>query len=835
MVALPTAESLPMDVPHPDVQPVSYPRQIGRPGALGQAVQDVGAGLKNQQDQADEFAYAKARAQFLTQKTDLESTIQDDPKMAQIASDAGDTIDNPKYRSRFDLESSTDTASGLSAVNHYVRGKQVDQGLGDLATLMEQARLNALANPKDAAASIATVQSALDGATAKGYITDYKNVQLRQQWLQDYGRGYLETLPDSQALSVLQKGLPAHAKAMQSGAPFTEAQVSQVVPSLFPGATITSTVRTPSQNASVGGVANSQHLAGTALDFTLKTPEEMQAAADKINAGAIPGARAIYEGPGAKNSTAPHVHIQWGGSATQPAQSDGATQLDATDAPITAKTGTPADFVDPAVRAQMLQETARRVKADSAIDTAQYVSTVQDSIDYLHAGGDPTQLSIKPSDIAANVPGKEGESLVDEYNHAIDFNHAATTIATANQSQVTAILSGHIPTGPNDFRANAQEFDYLQKAAQARQNAIYGDGKTQGDPAAYAVNAFKDVRASYANATKDPTQFAAYVQRLSGAYDTLGVPAQYRRVLPQADAQAQVTQIQTAGPQQAAQTLDALQKTAGKFWPQVYRDLAHAGLPASFQTITVASPADQPTMISAMQMDADNKANGKDPIEKQMQGVTYYDGNKAHSVSTGVTNALAQDANLQSLRTSFGVAGRPGVDQFNGVYDAIKTTAFYLYQKGGLTPEQAASKASNMITGQFDFVPQGEHPPTRLPKGTTQDFTDATTFALANLTDKDIQPYKAQGNEAGEPIDSTPQQLADAALQGAHGAYWLTVPGADGRGAVRAMDPQSGRPVILKSGQPLEIPFSKFSYLASQSRKAQATRDAMDQQDIWVK
>lgn len=90
----------------------------------------------------------------------------------------------------------------------------------------------------------------------------------------------------------------------------------------FPGAQITSAVRTPTENAAATGVPNSAHLTGHAVDFVLGSEAEMQAAADRINGQGLPGVRALYEGPGAKNSTGPHVHVQvaqgGGGGSPQP-------------------------------------------------------------------------------------------------------------------------------------------------------------------------------------------------------------------------------------------------------------------------------------------------------------------------------------------------------------------------------------------------------------------------------------------------------------------------------------------------------------------------------------
>lgn len=81
----------------------------------------------------------------------------------------------------------------------------------------------------------------------------------------------------------------------------------------------TSLARTPAQNAAVGGVPNSQHMSGTAADFGLHPGETADQAAQRIKSLGIPGLQVIPEGPGAAHSTAPHVHVQWGGAKQQAA------------------------------------------------------------------------------------------------------------------------------------------------------------------------------------------------------------------------------------------------------------------------------------------------------------------------------------------------------------------------------------------------------------------------------------------------------------------------------------------------------------------------------------
>lgn len=70
------------------------------------------------------------------------------------------------------------------------------------------------------------------------------------------------------------------------------------------GATITSTLRTPEENAAVGGVSNSYHTRGNALDYRIRdlTPDQIAGITNHFGAK---GYRVLNEGD--------HLHIQPGG------------------------------------------------------------------------------------------------------------------------------------------------------------------------------------------------------------------------------------------------------------------------------------------------------------------------------------------------------------------------------------------------------------------------------------------------------------------------------------------------------------------------------------------
>ena len=86
------------------------------------------------------------------------------------------------------------------------------------------------------------------------------------------------------------------------------------------------------------------------------------------------------------------------------------------------------------------------------------------------------------------------------------------------------------------------------------------------------------------------------------------------------------------------------------------------------------------------------------------------------------------------------------------------------------------------------------------------------------MGDGAVEPYPAEGSQTGEEVRTSLAERERHALQGARNAYWVSTPGADGNGAVLAMDPQTGNPVMLKGNRKLEIPLASLKGMAIGAR-----------------
>jgi hypothetical protein len=144
------------------------------------------------------------------------------------------------------------------------------------------------------------LQKDYDAAKGEGYKGSFMD------WVAYAQPKFVSTSPGQPLFNARDPGM-----SPGGGAPtLSPEQLLGTVISAYPNARVTSQTRTPEQNQAANGVPNSAHLTGHAVDFTLGSEAEMEAAAQALNARGLPGVKAIYEGAGAKNSTGPHVHVQ---------------------------------------------------------------------------------------------------------------------------------------------------------------------------------------------------------------------------------------------------------------------------------------------------------------------------------------------------------------------------------------------------------------------------------------------------------------------------------------------------------------------------------------------
>lgn len=116
----------------------------------------------------------------------------------------------------------------------------------------------------------------------------------------------------------------------------TESGAQAFVKGMFPGAVISSGQRTPAHNAAVGGVPNSMHIPGQAVDFVLPKGMSFDQVKQQFAAAGVPTTELLNEGD--------HVHWGWGQKSSAPTSGPAPIQTDVQAAANKAAAGQNAEF-----------------------------------------------------------------------------------------------------------------------------------------------------------------------------------------------------------------------------------------------------------------------------------------------------------------------------------------------------------------------------------------------------------------------------------------------------------------------------------------------------------
>jgi len=122
--------------------------------------------------------------------------------------------------------------------------------------------------------------------------------------MDDYLKGASDSAPFGQSAQAPQQQAPQQQQSPPAPPQLNEQTAQGALKSFFPGATITSGLRTPLHNQQVGGVPNSMHLSGNAVDFVLPKGVTFEDVKAHIAQAGLPATELLNEGD--------HVHWGWG-------------------------------------------------------------------------------------------------------------------------------------------------------------------------------------------------------------------------------------------------------------------------------------------------------------------------------------------------------------------------------------------------------------------------------------------------------------------------------------------------------------------------------------------
>jgi hypothetical protein len=224
MARIPDASQLGYSVPQtrtPRFQDRSGEIVAGAVGRFGQVVGQVASDIQEKEDQ---FAFAQAKSTLLQADVDARRALENDgdwqtyekrytESMTKAREKAAGMIRGNRDRALFDMDAKLDFERGVGEIRNVAKRKEIDWGRASLDGMLQSNRTAAL-NAKDEqtrAALISATQEAINGAKAKGYLSEQEATNQQQAWVQSYGLGALDTLPYSKQVEMLKnpEGTPA--------------------------------------------------------------------------------------------------------------------------------------------------------------------------------------------------------------------------------------------------------------------------------------------------------------------------------------------------------------------------------------------------------------------------------------------------------------------------------------------------------------------------------------------------------------------------------------------------------------------------------------------------
>jgi hypothetical protein len=196
---------------------------------VSSASKDITAALVHERATDDKLEVARARADFLTKKIELDTSFKDDQdyetlqeryntKLGEIKSGSSGLISNPKTRELFDLSITDDVAKAAQGANLQANKIWKDKTLADSSTQLEAIRQAALKtqDPEERVKLIDSGNQIISSLADKNITSHAAAADTKKKWTSDYAYGAISLLPAAERVAVLD-GFQGALKKQESG------------------------------------------------------------------------------------------------------------------------------------------------------------------------------------------------------------------------------------------------------------------------------------------------------------------------------------------------------------------------------------------------------------------------------------------------------------------------------------------------------------------------------------------------------------------------------------------------------------------------------------------
>ena len=196
------------------------------------AGRDVAFVQQQKQDEDNKLDLARARAEFLTRKTELDAAFANDQDyttaqdryskaLDDIKSNSAGLIRNPRAQELFSLGVADDVARGVASAGLRAHGQWKDATAADATSRLSGVRDAALksADPVERTRLIDSGNNLIDSLADRGIISREAAVAQKQAWAKNYAEAALSSLPAAERVSALGGFQGALAGRESSGRP----------------------------------------------------------------------------------------------------------------------------------------------------------------------------------------------------------------------------------------------------------------------------------------------------------------------------------------------------------------------------------------------------------------------------------------------------------------------------------------------------------------------------------------------------------------------------------------------------------------------------------------
>lgn len=183
--------------------------------SLGEGIEAVGKGTLNLDHAYNQLDFMRARADYFTNKTNLDATYDKDTDWATMPAryekdlsktrdEAAAGIGSGPMRERFMLDTQNNLAEGVRRAEKQALKLETSDKLSSADEQLKSLRQSALiTKPEDRGAIVDTANGLINGLVNAKYLTPQQGQKLRSSWTEDYAVAAVQSMPAEAQVNLL--------------------------------------------------------------------------------------------------------------------------------------------------------------------------------------------------------------------------------------------------------------------------------------------------------------------------------------------------------------------------------------------------------------------------------------------------------------------------------------------------------------------------------------------------------------------------------------------------------------------------------------------------------